>query len=117
MPLMGVSRQLTIYETTSLMNIHGLIYSLEEVSDWIEVQYLVVYRPPDKKMIADRAWINPKTIHHALIQEYKTIDRHRPKPIAWGFGPKKSMRGCEYEMAGFVFANTQDYYKVLDYLK
>lgn len=94
------------------MVIHGLIYRLEPIEGWVEVKILCIYRPPDKNIVADRAWVDPNTIDTAYLQDYKHLGRedgHKPPPIAWGFGPKTNIGKYKYERASFVFVNPHDW--------
>jgi len=94
------------------MSIHGLIYCLEPVEGWVEVKYLRI-DPGAKKNIADRAWVDPDTIRIACIQEHKELSEkigHKITPTAWGFGPRANIDRHNYEMAGFIFVNPDDYY-------
>ena len=61
--------------------------------------------------MAALAWVNPDTISHAIIQEYKNIKRYIT-PIAWGFGPDVMINRNHRQMATFDFANHEDYYLV-----
>lgn len=89
------------------MSIHGLIYSLEPVEGWLEVTLLMVYRPPDKRIVADRAWVDPDTVGWALLKEYPKFKF--AGPMAWGFGPVVKVARHQNEMGSFDFADPADY--------
>ena len=103
---MIVREQQTLFQNS----IHGLIYSLEPVLDWIEVKRLCLYIPPKKSIVAALAWVDPNTISCAIIQEYKK-SKINMIPIAWGFGPDVE-NNRNRQMASFDFVNYEDYYLV-----